>query len=339
MTTATAAQRPAALRWQSLVAPYQHADTRRSLLQVAATLVPYFVLWYVMYRSLEISYWLTLLLAIPTAGFAVRTFILFHDAGHGALFKAHRLNDVVGIITGIISFTPYYYWKHEHAIHHATAGNLDRRGTGDILTLTVEDYRALPPLRKFGYRIMRNPLILFTIGSFLVFTVFNRFGGANRGKRERYSVIWTNLALVAIVTGLSLLVGWKEFLLVQFPIAFLASSVGVWMFYVQHNFDGVYWERDDNWDYYKAGIAGSSFYKLPALIEWFTGNIGYHHIHHLSPRIPFYHLPECYRNNPAFHIHPMGFRESLRCMTFRLYDERAHHLAGWEALRAAAEGR
>ncbi len=320
-------------RWQQIVTRYAHSDISRSLWQVVNTLIPYFVLWYLMLRSVEISYWLTLLLAIPTAGFMVRTFILFHDCGHGSFFKSKRANDGLGIFTGILTFTPYYRWRHDHAIHHATSSDLDRRGVGDVKTMTVKEYLAAPWWKKLGYRIMRHPLFMFTIGSMFVFTVTQRFPGPDDGRRERASVWWTNLALAGLIGLMTWLVGWKTYLLVQLPVMFLGTSAGVWLFYVQHNFDPTYWERHNKWDFVKAGFEGSSFYKLPGILQWFTGNIGYHHIHHLSPKIPNYKLPKCYRENSVFHVPPMTIHASLSSLRMRLYDEERRIMVGWNALK------
>ena len=323
--------------WHAIVARYQKPDRWRSLWQAANSIFPFLVLWYLMYRSLAISYWLTLLLAIPTAGFMVRTFIIFHDCGHGSFFKSRSGNDIMGFITGILTLTPYYEWRHTHAVHHATAGDLDRRGTGDVLTLTIAEYKALPWWKKFGYRTMRNPLIMFTIGSFLVFTVAHRFWHPGVGKREVWSVIWTDLALAAIFIAMSLTIGWKAFMLVEAPVIFIATGVGVWLFYVQHNFDRTYWERHSQWDFFKAGINGSSFYKLPGILQWFTGNIGFHHIHHISPKIPNYKLPECYKENPVFHIQPLTILTSLKSLGYRLWDEERRMLVGFKALKQASK--
>jgi acyl-lipid omega-6 desaturase (Delta-12 desaturase) len=321
------------VRWQPLVAKYQVSDTWRSLWQVANSVIPFLLMWYAMFLSLRVGYWLTLLLAIPAAGFMVRTFIIFHDCGHGSFFKSNRANEITGYITGILSWTPYYYWRHEHAIHHATAGDLDRRGTGDVFTMTVAEYMSAPWWKKAGYRIMRNPLILFTVGSFIVFTVTHRFWLPGTASRERNSVIYTDLALAAIIATLVWLVGWQAFLLIQLPIMFIACSAGVWLFYVQHNFDGTYWERHEKWEFFKAGLNGSSFYKLPGILNWFTGNIGFHHIHHLSPKIPNYKLPECYRDNPLFHIRPITIPASMKSLGYRLWDEEQRMLVGFRELK------
>jgi len=321
------------IRWQAVVAKYAFPSTLRSIWQVLNSVTPFIGLWYVMVRSLEVGYWLTLLLAVPTAGFMVRTFIIFHDCTHGSFFKSIKANDRLGLMLGVLVLTPYYAWKHDHAIHHATAGDLDRRGVGDVLTLTVKEYIALPWWKKIGYRLMRNPLILFTVGSFIVFAFTHRFPGTRSGKRERSSVVWTNIALIAVIGWIILQIGWQALLLVEVPVLLLATSAGVWLFYVQHNFDGTYWERHDKWEFFKAGVNGSSFYKLPAILNWFTGNIGFHHIHHLSPRIPNYKLPECYKENPIFQVKPLTIGRSMRSLFFRLWDEEQRMMVGFEALK------
>lgn len=318
--------------WQEIVARYQNPDPIRSWWQVINTLIPYFLLWALMVYSLRISYWLTLLLAIPAAGFMVRTFIIFHDCGHGSFFRSKRANNWLGIITGILTFTPYYRWRHHHAIHHATAGDLDRRGVGDIHTMTVEEYQELPLGKKFLYHLVRNPLLMFTIGSTAVFLIAHRFAYKANGKRERYSVYWTNLALLGIFIIASLTIGWKTYLLVQMPVLILGTTVGVWLFYVQHQFEDVYWERHENWSFESAAFEGSSFYKLPKPLQWITGNIGFHHIHHLSPRIPNYNLEKCHNENPVFHtVEPLTLLGSLRCLSLRLWDEDKRRMVGFES--------
>jgi len=319
--------------WRKIVSKYQVADTWRSVWQIVNTLVPYFILWGVMFWSVGISYWLTLLLSIPTAGFMVRTFIIFHDCGHGSFFKSKRANTVVGIITGILVFTPWYRWWHEHAIHHATAGNLDKRGTGDVDTWTVEEYLAAPFFKRLWYRILRHPMVMFTIGAMIVFAVVQRIPLPSHGKRERASIWWTNLGLVVLISGLIALVGWKTYLLVQLPVLLLGTSAGVWMFYVQHNYEGSYWERQEKWDFYKAAMNGSSLYELPAILQWFTGNIGFHHIHHLGPRIPNYKLQECFKENPVFQVKSLNMLSSLKTLRLRLWDEATQQMVGWEILK------
>lgn len=324
------------LAWRQAVAKYQQSDTRRSYWQVVNTLLPYFVLWYLMYRSLAVSYWLTLLLAIPAAGFMVRTFIIFHDCGHGSFFNSRNANDVLGFITGVLTFTPYYHWRHDHAIHHATAGDLDRRGVGDVMVLTVDEYLELPSWKRLGYRFLRNPFVMFAVGPLIVFLIVHRFAHRTAGKRERYSVIWTNLILLGILVFMGLTIGIKAFVLVHLPILVLGTSFGVWLFYVQHQFEGVYWERHENWSFSAAGLQGSSFYQLPKLLQWFTGNIGFHHIHHLSPRIPNYFLERCHNENPVFdQVKPLTFLSSLKSLTFRLWDEKNRKLVGYSHLKIA----
>jgi acyl-lipid omega-6 desaturase (Delta-12 desaturase) len=321
------------VRWQSLVAQYQSPEVRRSLWQVANSVIPFLLIWYAMYRSLEVGYWLTLLLAIPAAGFMTRTFIIFHDCGHGSFFKSNKANEITGYITGILTWTPYYYWRHDHAIHHATAADLDRRGKGDVYTMTVAEYMSAPWWKRTGYRIFRNPLVLFTVGAMFVFMIAHRFWVPGTAARERNSVIITDLALALIIATLTGLMGWSKFLMIQLPIMFFTTSVGVWLFYVQHNFDRTYWVHHDQWDFFKAGMNGSSFYKLPRLLQWYTGNIGFHHIHHLSPKIPNYKLPECYKDNPQFHVRPLTIPLSLKSLGYRLWDEEQKMLVGFRELK------
>lgn len=328
------------IQWRTIVGQYAKPDLARSLWQAINTIIPYLVLFYICLRSVEASFWLTLPLSILTAGFMVRTFIIFHDCGHGSFFKSQKANDFLGRITGVLTFTPYQHWKHSHAIHHATAGDLDRRGVGDVYTMTVDEYLAAPWWRKAGYRIMRNPIAMFVFGSVIVFGFAQRIPTA-KGKRERASVWWTNLALAVIIAFMIMVFGWKNYLIVQLLVLLFGASAGIWLFYIQHNFEGVYWERHSKWDYFKACMEGSSFYKLPAVLQWFSGNIGFHHIHHLSPKIPNYNLPKAYKENPVFHVKPLTLLSSLKCLKLRLYDERERRLAGWEVLkkyRQAAAG-
>jgi acyl-lipid omega-6 desaturase (Delta-12 desaturase) len=318
--------------WQKIVAAYARPDLPSSIWQMINTLVPFFTLFYLSLRSLEVSFWLTLPLTILTAGFMIRAFIIFHDCGHGSFFKSQRANDVVGFVTGLLAFTPYYRWKHAHAIHHATSGDLDRRGVGDVYTMTVREYLDAPWWKKAGYRIMRNPVAMLLIGPVFIFVIVERIPPA-KGKREIASVWWTNLALAAIVTLMVLTFGWRAYVTVQLLVLFFGTSVGVWMFYIQHNFEGVYWERHARWNYFRASLQGSSFYQLPALLQWFTGNIGFHHIHHLGSKIPNYNLSRAYKENPIFHVKPLTLRSSLKSLKWRLYDEANRRLAGWDVLK------
>jgi len=317
-----------------MVAGYQKPAIWRSLWQVINSLVPYAALWYLAYLSLAVSWWITVPLAVLAGGFLVRVFIIHHDCGHGSFFKSRRANDVLGFITGVLTFTPYYQWRGEHALHHSTAGDLDRRGTGDVWTLTVQEYLESSRWNRFLYRLARNPVVLFVIAPLFLFVVKHRFTSAKATKRERHSVYWTNLAVLALATGLSLIFGLKAYLVIQLTAMLVAGSAGVWLFYVQHQFEGVYWERRGAWDYTAAALQGSSFYKLPKVLQWFSGNIGFHHIHHLSSRIPNYNLEKCHDASPLFQsVKAVTLFPSLKSFTFRLWDEPRKKLVGYGHLR------
>lgn len=308
--------------WKQAVAQYQHPDNRLSVWQLLTTISLYFVALYLMFRSLEVSYLLTLLLALPAGGLLMRVFILFHDAGHGSLFESSQLNDLVGWVTGILTFTPYHYWRHTHAMHHATSGDLDRRGTGDIWMLTVEEYQNLSPRKRLWYRIYRSPWVLFFLGPPVLFVVIRRFPDTSFKAREISSVYWTNLGVLAMVAGMSALFGFWQYIVVQLPVIWIASSFGVWLFYIQHQYDGVYWVRHEDWSFERAALEGSSFYKLPRMLQWFTGNIGFHHIHHLRPRIPNYQLEAAYRAIPEFQeAEPVKWWSSWKAARLTLWDE------------------
>lgn len=321
--------------WKQIVAKYQRPSRVRSIWQMVNTLVPYAGLWYLMYLSLAVSYWITAPLAILAAGFMVRVFIIHHDCGHGSYFKSQKANDVWGFMTGVLTFTPYYLWRWEHAVHHASSGDLDRRGTGDVWTLTVQEYLEASRGKRFAYRLARNPVVLFVIAPLVLFLIKHRFANAKASKRERHSVYWTNLAVLGMAVVMSKIFGFKAYLLIQVSIMAMAGSAGVWLFYVQHQFEGVYWERQENWDYVTASLQGSSFYKLPKVLQWFSGNIGFHHIHHLSARIPNYNLERCHMAEPLFQtVKPITLVASFKSFTFRLWDEQRHKLVGYSHLRA-----
>jgi omega-6 fatty acid desaturase (delta-12 desaturase) len=317
-------------RWKPVVERYRRSSLLRACWQILNTFVPYALLWYAMYRCAAISWWLVLPLAVLAAGFLVRVFVIFHDCGHGSYFRSRRANAVLGFVCGALTFVPYLHWTREHARHHACSGDLDRRGIGDIWTLTVREYLEASRWRRFAYRLARNPLLLFVLAPFFMFVVQLRFASRTARKDERESVQWTNLAIVSIALGGSALLGLKTYLLIQSLIMVIAGSAGVWLFYVQHQFEGVYWERSDNWDYTAAALQGSSYYKLPRILQWFTGNIGFHHIHHLSPAVPNYHLERCHRSDPVFRtVKPLTLLASLRSMNFRLWDEQRQCLVGY----------
>lgn len=315
------------------VARFQEASPWRARWQVINSFLPYALLWFAMDRALTVSYWLMLPIAILAAGFLVRIFIIFHDCGHGSFFKAKRVNNATGALAGVLLLTPYRHWRWQHALHHGTAGDLDRRGSGDIWTLTVEEYLRSTRWRRFGYRLARNPLVLFVIAPLYVFVIHHRFAASTAPGRERRSVHRTNWALLAMILMLSAVIGLKAFLLIQLTVSAIAGSVGLWLFYVQHQFDGAFWARSEDWNYTAAALEGSSFYKLPRILQWFTGNIGFHHIHHLSPRIPNYHLQQCHEADPFFNmVQPVTLLASLRFLTFRLWDEQRKGFVGFRNL-------
>jgi omega-6 fatty acid desaturase (delta-12 desaturase) len=331
----TANARPAETpAWMKAVARYRQPSRWRSIWQLMDTLVPYAALWYLMYRSLTVSYWITAALVILAAGFLVRIFIIHHDCGHGSFFKSQKVNDTLGYLTGVLTFTPYYLWRWKHAIHHAASGDLDRRGFGDIWTLTVKEYLESSRGKRLAYRLLRNPVVLFVFAPLFLFLIEYRFAPSKPSKRERYSVYWTNLGILALAAGMSAIFGIKTYLVLQLTAMAVSGSAGVWLFYVQHQFEGVYWKRHDEWDYTTAALEGSSFYKLPRILQWFSGNIGFHHIHHLSPRIPNYYLEKCHKSVPLFQEVPaVTFFSSLKSFTFRLWDEQSNKLVGFGYLR------
>ncbi len=324
-----------ALGWKEVVARYQQPSLWRSVFQIVNSVVPYAVFWFLMYRSLSASYWITFPLAILTAGFLVRVFIIHHDCGHGSFFKSRRANDILGFITGVLTFTPYQFWRWKHAVHHAGAGDLDRRDLGAVWTLTVQEYLDASFWTRFAYRVMRNPFVLFVIAPSFLFLVMYRFSSPRASRRDRLSVYWTNLAIVAVAAAVSYFVGFKAYLVIQLSVMTVTGTAGVWLFYVQHQFEGVYWQRHSQWDYTAAAFEGSSFYKLPRILQWFSGNIGFHHIHHLSPRIPNYNLEKCHKEEPLFQcVTPVTLRSSMKSLTFRLWDEPHQRLVGYSYLRA-----
>jgi omega-6 fatty acid desaturase (delta-12 desaturase) len=320
--------------WKESVARYHTPALWRSLWQLVNTVVPYAALWYLMYVSLGISWWLTMPLAILAGGFMVRLFIIFHDCGHGSFFKSRKANDILGTLTGVLTFTPYYHWRREHAIHHATSGDLDRRGTGDLWTMTVQEYLESSRGKRFAYRLARNPFILFVAAPLFLLLVKHRFPKADAGRQERLWLYGTTVALAGMALALIAVFGLKAYLIIQLTVLLVAGSVGFWLFYVQHQFEDGYWEHGEKWDYTTAALQGSSFYKLPRVLQWFSGNIGYHHLHHLSSRIPNYHLEKCHQSDPLFQRVPtLTLFASLKTLNFRLWDEERHRLVGYDHLR------
>ncbi len=292
--------------------------------------------WYLMLLSLEGPYWVTLLLALFGVGMFTRMFIFQHDCGHASFFNSRSLNNAVGIFLGFLTLTPYFYWRRAHAHHHATSGDLDRRSLGDVDTLTVKEYIALSRWGRIKYRLYRHPVTLFVLGGIWLFILKHRFPWdiPRTWKKEWASVIWTNLAVLGIIVLAWKLIGIERFLLVQLPITIIGGSVGIWLFYIQHQFEDTYWRNTPEWDFHRAGIEGSSLYDLPSVLHWFTGNIGFHHIHHLASRIPNYRLKECFRKVPEVHgVTRLTFWQSLRSARLHLWDEESRKLVGFAFLR------
>ena len=325
---------------QRALKQYRTPSTGRSIGQLFTSFIPYIGGLIVMGALAQVSYLLSLLLALPTAGFLIRVFIVFHDAGHGSLFRRSRWNRVIGYVAGFLTFTPFQHWTHEHARHHATAGDLDRRDLGDVWTMTVQEFVAAPRSLRLAYRVFRNPFVLFFLVAPVGFLLNHRFPRKRVSARSLRAIIWTNIGVALFITAMSLPFGFVNFLLVLTPVIVMASAVGTWLFYVQHQFEGVYWRRHEGWDFAAAALHGSSYLALPRVLQWFTGNIGFHHIHHLDPTIPNYHLERVHREHPELHQVPvLRIRDSLRCMSVRLYDETTRQMVGFrEGLRRARGG-
>ena len=313
---------------------FQRPSRSRSIWQLINTLIPYALLWVLAWRVLEYSFWLALPLMALASGFMMRTFIIFHDCGHGSFFRSSRVNRFWGVITGMLTFTPYYFWRRNHSLHHATSGNLDKRGFGDVWTMTVDEYRRSSKARRLKYRLYRSPWVMFFLGPLLLSLVTYRFVRHSAGRKDKISVYGTDAGIILMASLLSLIIGFKTYLLMQFLILYMGFIGGVWLFYIQHQFEGVYWAREEDWDFPAASLMGASFYKLPLPLNWFSGNIGYHHIHHLHPRIPNYNLPKCQKQISLFNsARAIRFFSSLKSLRYRLWDERKGKLVGFREAR------
>lgn len=322
--------------WYRSLSKYEKPDRNKAIGQLLNTLVPFFGMWALMAWMINtgVSYWLTLPLILMTAGLLIRIFIFFHDCCHGSFFASRSANRFWGYVCGLLIFTPFEDWRHNHAGHHATSADLDRRGTGDIWTMTVSEYLAAPRRTQIAYRLFRNPLVLFGLGPPIIFILSHRFARKGDGQRERNSVMLTNLLLVAVLGAVIWAMGWRTYLMIQVPTMSLASAVGIWLFYVQHQFEEDYWARHADWDPIRAALDGSSYYKLPKPMQWITGNIGLHHIHHLRPRIPNYNLQRCYDDIPELQqVEPLTFFGSLHCLWMNLWDEQEQRMVSFRAIK------
>lgn len=303
------------------VSSFAKPNTSAGVRQLINTIVPFILLWYLAYVSLSVSVWLTIPVAMIAGGFVIRVFIIFHDCTHQSFLKSQKANRIIGTITGIITLFPFDKWKRSHSIHHATSGNLDKRGTGDIWVMTVDEYVSASLKKRIAYRLYRNPIVMFGLGPLYLFLVDNRFNRKGARRKERMNTYITNGAVAVIYSLLIWAIGWEAFLLIQIPILYVSGILGIWLFYVQHQFEDSYFEDESEWDFVKAAVDGSSYYKLPKLLQWVSGNIGFHHVHHLSPRVPNYALEQAHEQTPSLqHATTITLATSFESIRFRLYD-------------------
>lgn len=325
---------------RKFVAPFEKADVKASVRQLVNTIPPFIIAWFLAYQALDVSIWLTIALSAVAAAFVIRTFIIFHDCTHGSFFKNKKANAIVGTITGIMTLFAYEKWKREHSIHHASSGNLDKRGVGDIWVMTVKEYEEASKWERFQYRLYRNPVILFGFGPLYLFLIANRVNRKAAKRQERINTHVLTLIIVSIYLLIGFTLGWHVLLMVQLPIIYIAGMAGIWLFYVQHQFEDSYFENESEWDFVKAAVDGSSYYKLPAWLEWMTGSIGYHHVHHLAPRVPNYHLEEAHENTPPLHkATTITLKTSLESIKFRLYDEENNTFITFKKMKERLAGK
>jgi omega-6 fatty acid desaturase (delta-12 desaturase) len=316
--------------WQQVLLPYAQPRLWRSLVDIGTSVVPYLALSVAMYFALRVSVFLTLVLAIPTAGFLIRTFIVFHDCTHGSMLRSRRANAWLGAVLGLFVFAPFTRWRHDHKVHHATSGDLERRGVGDVLTLTVIEYQARTPRQQLAYRLLRHPAVMFGLGPIIAMMVGPRIATRSQRPRMRNSVLATDVALLIVIGGLCVWLGLGTFLLVWFPASLLAGSGGIWLFYVQHQFEDTYWQKAEEWTYADAALRGASYLKLPKVLQFFSGNIGLHHVHHLNARIPNYNLQRAHDENVIFRDVPtLSLRDGLRAVQLKLWDEELGRLVSF----------
>jgi omega-6 fatty acid desaturase (delta-12 desaturase) len=324
--------------WYKATSEYAKPESHISIWQLISAIIPYLLLLALMVRCVRqgYPYSITLALGVAAAALFSRIFIIFHDCTHGSFLTSPRWNRNVGYLCGILTFTAFHDWRRSHARHHITAGDLDRRGIGEITTMTVDEYLAAPLLTRLSYRLYRHPLIMFGIGPLYYFLLRNRYPVPGGKKMDFISVIATNLAIAAIIVTASLTIGFRTYFLVQFPVLLLVSTLGVWLFYIQHQFEGVYWARHEEWDPWRVAMEGASYYKLPKLLQWVTGSIGFHHVHHMRPGIPNYNLQECYEAIPELQqIKPITIRSSLKSLRLNLYDEKQRRMVSFGSLKGS----
>jgi omega-6 fatty acid desaturase (delta-12 desaturase) len=319
------------------LASYASPHRGLALLDIATSVVPYLVLSAATYWALSVSYPLALALAVPAAACLVRIFIVFHDCSHSSFLASRRANAWLGVALGLLLYSPFVRWRHDHAVHHASSGDLGRRGVGDVRTLTVGEYRGLPLKGRLGYRLIRNPILMFGLGPLIAMVIGPRIVARGARPHLRRSVIGTDIALAVLVGSLCWLIGWRDYLLVWAPSALLAGSIGIWLFYVQHQFEDAYWENGGDWSYADAALRGSSYLRLPRPLQFLTGNIGLHHVHHLNARIPNYNLQRAHEENPIFaDIPTLSLWDGLRAVRLKLWDEDRRRLVSFAEARAAS---
>ena len=324
--------------WQTTVLPVQR--TSLSVWQLINTLVPYFGLLYLMFRLLPVSYPSVLMLAVVAAGFLIRIFIIQHDCGHGSFFKTRRANDRLGWLCSFVTMVPYFYWKRQHQLHHASSGNLDKRGHGDMDICTVDEYLQLTPWQRFHYRAYRNPIVFLLIGPPVLFLYQNRvpFDTKQSTRKQRRNVHVTSLLIVGIMLAVGWWIGFMNLLLIVGPVVYIAGAAGIWLFYIQHQFEHTYWKRGAEWNSRNAAMQGSSFYRLPKVLQWFTGNIGFHHVHHLNETTPNYRLPQVHRQHPEFQdVYTVTLWSSLKTAFLSVWDEEQERLISFRELRRSGK--
>jgi omega-6 fatty acid desaturase (delta-12 desaturase) len=322
--------------WTRILSAYREPILSRSIFELTVTLVPFVTLWALAWWSLSISVWLALAIAVGNAAFLVRLFLIQHDCGHGAFFANRQLSDWLGRFIGVLTLTPYDVWRKTHSIHHATTGNLDHRGVGDVPTLTIREYRERKWIGRAMYRLIRNPFFLFGVVPFYLFFLRQRIpvGLMRSGWRYWASALGTNVAIGAILGLIGWLGGWEVLVFVFLPTMFLAACIGMWLFYVQHQFENTVWDRAEDWDVREAAFNGSSHYDLSVVLRWITANIGVHHVHHLASRIPFYRLSEVIRDHDILaQSQRLSLRESFRCARLHLWDEQSRTLLSFSDAR------